>query len=82
MSARLLTAVEVAERLNVTRATVYHLCAKPDGLKSYKVGSLVRFKPEDVDEYVERRLVCPPQRKERLCTEKIRYKPGMKVVSL
>ena len=74
MSARLLTAVEVAERLNVTRATVYHLCAKPDGL--------VRFKPEDVDEYVERRLVCPPQRKERLCTEKIRYKPGMKVVSL
>ena len=42
MSAPLMTVNEVAERLKINRATVYRLCAKPDGLRSYKVGGCTR----------------------------------------
>lgn len=82
MSAPLMTVNEVAERLKVNRATVYRLCAKPDGLRSYKVGSCTRFKSEEVDEYIERCLVKLPQRQKGADITRFQYKPGMKVVSL
>lgn len=45
----LLTVPEVAERLNVSRHTVYKL----KGAIGYvKVGGAVRFRPEDVEAYV------------------------------
>ena len=34
MGTPLMTTDEVAARLGIHRATVYRLCAKPDGLKS------------------------------------------------
>ena len=82
MSAPLMTVNEVAERLKINRATVYRLCAKPDGLRSYKVGGCTRFKPEEVDEYLERCLVKPPQRQEGPNITRFQYKPGMRGVSL
>lgn len=82
MTAPLMTVSEVAERLKINRATVYHLCQKSDGLRSYKVGSCTRFKPEEVDEYIERCLVQPPQRQEGPNITRFQYKPGMRVVSL
>jgi len=78
----LMTPREVAEQFGVSCVTVYRLCAEPDGLRSYKVGSRTRFKPEDVDEYLERRLVRPPQRQTGPNVVRFQYKPGMKVVSL
>lgn len=82
MAAPLMTVNEVAERLRVNRATVYRLCARPDGLRSYKVGSCTRFKPEEVDEYLERCMVQRPQRQTAPNISRFQYKPGMRVVSL
>lgn len=82
MSAPLMTVKEVAERLKITRATVYRLCAKPDGLRIYKVGGCTRFKPEEVDEYLERCLVKPPQSQGYPNIVRFQYKPGMRVVNL
>lgn len=82
MSAPLMTVNEVAERLKINRATVYRLCQKPDGLRSYKVGSRTRFRPEDVEDYLERGLVRPPRPQEGLNIARFQYRPGMRVVSL
>lgn len=49
----LLTASEVADRLGVSRQTVYRW-AKAQLLGSLKVGGVVRFRPSDVDEFMER----------------------------
>ncbi len=78
----MMTVDEVAACLGVHRATIYRLCAKPDGLRSYKVGGCTRFKPEDVDEYLERCLVQPPQPQQGPSIVRFQYKPGMRVVSL
>lgn len=82
MNEQLMTVNEVADRLNVNRATVYRLTGKTDGLRAYKVGSCTRFKPEDVEEYIERCVVRPAQRQEGENVLRFKYKPGMKVVSL
>lgn len=78
----LMTADEVAARLGVHRATVYRLCAKPDGLRSYKVAGCIRFKAKEVEDYLEHCLVCPPQRQAGSNITRFQYKPGMRVVSL
>lgn len=82
MMAPLMTTEEVAVRLGVHRTTVYRLCAKREGLRSYKVGGCVRFKAEEVEEYLERCLVKPPQRQTGANIARFQYKPGMRVVSL
>lgn len=82
MNTPMMTVNEVAARLGIARATVYRLCAKPNGLRSYKVGRCTRFKSEDVDEYLERCIVHPPQAHESLNVIRFQYKPGMRVVSL
>ena len=39
MPAALMTVEEVGAFLGIDRSTVYRLCSKPNGLRSYKVGS-------------------------------------------
>lgn len=82
MTEPLLTVNEAAAWLGVTRCTIYRLCAKQGGLRSYKVAGCVRFKPEDLDEYLDRHLVQPPQPHEDSNVIRFQYKPGMRVVSL
>lgn len=50
-SANLLTVREVAERLQVTTRTIYALVKKRE-LAHCRVGSLLRFKEEDLAEFV------------------------------
>lgn len=78
----LMTPDEVAAQLGVHKTTVYRLCSKTDGLRCYKVGSRIRFKPEDVDDYLEHCLVKPPQAQAGPKVTRFQYKPGMRVVSL
>lgn len=82
MNAPMLSIDEVAARLSLSRATVYRLCKAQNGIRSYKVAKCIRVKPEDVDEYLERQLVQPPQRQEGPRILRFQYKPGMRVVSL
>ncbi len=81
MTAPMMTPDEVAALLCIHKATVYRL-AKSDGLRAYKVGGLLRFKAEEVEEYLKRCLVQPPQRQEAPNIIRFQYKPGMRVVSL
>lgn len=55
----MLTANEVANRLGIKRSAVYNLCYKPSGLRAYKVGGCLRFKPEEVEAY-KRQKSAPP----------------------
>lgn len=52
----LLTAREVADRMGVDRNRVYELANRAGGLRAYKVGGLLRFKPEEVEAYMR----CAP----------------------
>ena len=49
----LMTASEVAGILNVSLCFVYRLKDRPGGLPSYRVGNRLRFRPEDVDNYLK-----------------------------
>ncbi len=50
----LLTVNEVAERLDVTRATVYNYCDKYD-LPYIELPGGRRFKPEDIEDWLKNR---------------------------
>lgn len=77
----LMTASEVAGILNVSLCFVYRLKERPGGLPSYRVGNRLRFRPEDVDNYLKSHMVEPIQRSQRdYCRVRFRYVPGMKVV--
>jgi excisionase family DNA binding protein len=54
---RILTDVEVAERLGVSRFTVRSWRLKGVGPRFLKMGRAVRYRSEDVDEYERRSLV-------------------------
>jgi excisionase family DNA binding protein len=59
----LLTAHDVARRLNVSKRVVYRLAARQE-IGSVPVAGKVNFKPEHVDEYIarqERPAVVAPQ---------------------
>jgi excisionase family DNA binding protein len=49
----LLTVNETAAYMNVARATVFRLVRRGE-LNSVRVGSRLRFRPEDVERYLER----------------------------
>lgn len=53
MTPRLLTAAEVAELLRVSKNTVYRL-ARSNRLPWVRIGESVRFRPDDVEGFVER----------------------------
>jgi putative molybdopterin biosynthesis protein len=48
-----LTAEQLADRLNITKTTVYRLVRRGD-LRGYLVGRALRFDPEDVRAYLAR----------------------------
>jgi excisionase family DNA binding protein len=54
-----LTDAEVAVRLGVSRFTVRSWRLKGQGPRFLKMGRAVRYRPEDVDDYVQRVLVSP-----------------------
>ena len=54
---RILTDVEVAERLGVSRFTVRSWRLKGVGPRFLKMGRAVRYRSEDVDEYERQALV-------------------------
>jgi excisionase family DNA binding protein len=60
-----LMAQEVAERLAISFKTVYSL-AKQGCLRSYKFGRLVRFDPDDVDDYIKQSLREPQPGPEKI----------------
>ena len=67
---QLLNVPEVAERLNVSRATVYNLCESGD-LSHRRVGvgrGRIRFTEEDLKDYMDRKKVGG--RKEELSVPK------------
>ena len=52
MAEKMLSLSEVAEQFGVSVKTIHRLASKKDGLKSYKVGRLIRFKRADVEAYL------------------------------
>lgn len=55
----LMTVNEVATLLGVSRGVIYRLVARSE-LQPYRVGARLRFRPEDVDEYLERTRETSP----------------------
>ena len=51
MSPTFLTCVQVAERLNVSKMTIYRM-AETGTLRSYRFGRSYRFAPADVEAYI------------------------------
>jgi excisionase family DNA binding protein len=54
----LLTVNQLAQLLGVSRWTIYRL-VRDDELRAVKVGERNRFRPEDVDAYLERQRAGP-----------------------
>lgn len=82
--ALMLSAQEVAERLNVSVATVYRLKDRREGLTAYRIGGVIRFRTEEVDAYVARQAVDPADHRQSRGPElrRFRYEPGMRVVDV
>jgi excisionase family DNA binding protein len=56
---RTLTDIEVAARLGVSRFTVRSWRLKGVGPRFLKMGRAVRYRPEDVEAYVQQTLIAP-----------------------
>lgn len=76
----LLTLKEVAEKLRVNRNTM-HTLMLDNKLPSYKIGGVYRFKPEEVEKYIDSCRAFKPVAP-TTTYPKINYKKGMKVVSV
>ena len=76
----MITVQNVADMLGVTACTVYRLKDKPGGLPAYKIGNRLRFKKEEVEEYIRRQAVKPAMKQEHPIKVHFHYVPGMKVV--
>lgn len=56
----LLNVKQAAERLNVAEKTIYNQVCKGTLKVTYvKIGKLIRFRPEDIEKFIERRTVKP-----------------------
>lgn len=83
MNEKLLSTSEVAEFLGLSVATIYRLANKRDGLKGFKLGGALRFRPSDVEAFLAASAIKPPERHTPLPgMKRFQYKPGMRVVSL
>ncbi|MDD2786019.1 MAG: helix-turn-helix domain-containing protein [Patescibacteria group bacterium] len=60
-STGLLTATDVARRLNITRTGVYALLARGD-VPHFRIGRLVRVREADLDSFLARCRVAPVPR--------------------
>ncbi|MFW6118874.1 MAG: helix-turn-helix domain-containing protein [Planctomycetota bacterium] len=54
---------KIAERLGVSRATVYRW-AKDGELPHYRVGDVLRFDPHEIERWLQRRRVGPEPARE------------------
>ena len=52
---RLLTAKEIAQRLNISKAFAYKLM-QIGAIRTVKIGGSVRVRPEDLEAYIEENL--------------------------
>lgn len=77
---KMLSVQDVAEKLGVSTCFVYRLKDKPNGIRGYRVGRCVRFKPEDVEAYISGQVIQPAEEPERYCKNRFTYVPGMRVV--
>lgn len=50
----LLSVFGVAQKLNISRSSVYRLLAEADFPRPFKVGRSTRYDPADIDEYIKR----------------------------
>lgn len=83
MRESMITAKEVAERLGVSVHTVYRLKDKPDGIPAYRLAGCIRFRPDEVDAYIEGHAVKPAVKKDPMPgMRRFQYTPGMKVVEV
>ena len=83
MAEKLLSARDVADLLGVSIDTVYRLSHKRDGLKGYKIGGVTRFRPAEVEAYIEAQAIKPAEKQNPLPgMKRFIYTPGQKVVSL
>ena len=83
MAEKLLTAKELAEQWGVSVYHIYRITNQKDGLKGYKVGRLIRYKPSDVEAYLAAQEIKPPEKTVPLPgMRRFTYRPGMKVVSV
>lgn len=82
MEQKMLSPNELAEMWGVSVYTIYRLANAKNGLRAYKVGSLTRFKPADVEAYLAANEIKTPEKPRGFACERFTYKPGMKVVSL
>lgn len=57
----MLTIKEVTKILNIGRATLYRLIDSGE-IKAYKIGKSVRFKQEEIDEYVRSNQIQPKKK--------------------
>ncbi len=53
---RLLSIKEVTEILGISRATIYRMIDAGE-IKAYKIGKGVRFKQEEIEEYVDSKQI-------------------------
>lgn len=84
MTEPMISVNEVAERLGVSPDTIYRLKNKPNGLRAYRVGRCIRFRPEEVDAYIAAQAVEPVTQPMPFGKQihRFRYVPGMKVVGV
>lgn len=80
MSEHMMNVHEVAEMLGVSEHLVRRIAGRGDGIPAYKIGGCVRFKREEVEQYVSSRAVKQPQRAAPFVRQRFHYVPGMKVV--
>lgn len=83
MEEKMLTVKELAKLWDVSVHFIYRITGRKDGLKGYKVGNTIRFKPSDVEAYLNKHEIKAPEAQKPLPgMARFSYKPGMKVVSI
>ena len=76
----LFTVQEVAEILRIHPNTVYDLKNRANGLRAVRVGHHVRFRPCDLEDYINRQLEAAKAKEDRPGRVHLNYKPGMQIV--
>lgn len=79
----MVSAHDVAAKLNISVSTVYRLKDKKDGLPAYRVGGAIRFKMSEVESYIVAQAIRPVDKAAgKANIHRFKYTPGMKVVGI
>ena len=65
---KLLTLKDLADYLNISRRTVYRLL-NGESLPAYRIGKNMRFKREDIDEWLKDQKIEEPKKSEETNSE-------------